>query len=146
LFGRSLFFVLAISSIALADPEAEPEVTERPPHPEPRVIVTVHSVRGPHKSPEVERAARLGWGRIVRCYKKDGKRERGKIDLAVTVSGSGTIAASRTRHSSFRGRELPSCVSRALRGLSMPKARRGSDARIEIQLSPGDLAASEDDQ
>ena len=51
------------------------------PHPEPRVIVNVVSVRGPHTPAAVQRAARFGWGRIVRCYKSVDPSIKGKLDL-----------------------------------------------------------------
>src|SRR5262245_21028321 len=106
--GISLALVLAtLAPPAWADAPAEADSVEeperppsdaapaRPPHPEPRVIVSVESVRGPHAKKDVERSARLGWGRIVRCYKASGTRLSGEIGLELVVSGSGTVASSR---------------------------------------------------
>ena len=146
LWGTALVaLAISFSTVAQAEPEAETEPesapdTEpaRPPHPEPRVIVTVSSVRGPHKRSDVERAARLGWGRIVRCYKKSGNRKTGVISMELGLSGGGAVTASRARRSTFANREISSCVAHAMRGVAMPQAARGSTAKIDIKLAPGD--------
>lgn len=134
--------LLVSVSTASAETDLEPLAEEPapPPHPEPRVIVTVHSVAGPHKRKDVERAARLGWGRIVRCYKASPKRPRprGSVRLELAISGRGVVTGAR-RTKSTLDREISSCLAKSLRGLSMPKARRRSSARIEVQLAPGDV-------
>ncbi|MEJ7730227.1 MAG: hypothetical protein WKG00_13540 [Polyangiaceae bacterium] len=56
------------AAAAPGDDEVAP-VPSRAPRPEPRVIVAVQKVRGAHDRGAVERAARLGWGRIVSCHK-----------------------------------------------------------------------------
>jgi hypothetical protein len=130
---------LTLAPLASADPEPPTdEAPARAPHPEPRVIVTVSSVHGPHARDEVERAARLGWGRIVRCYKASPKRPRGSVKLELTLGAHGKVTGARRKKSTLREPELARCLTKALKGLAMPKARRRSTANVEVQVAPGD--------
>jgi hypothetical protein len=117
--------------------EAPPNAT-RPPHPEPRVIVSVLSVRGPHRQTEVERSARLAWGRIVKCYKSIDQQARGKVAVELVVSSSGKVTRSKRLGSTLKNGELTACLTNTMKGLSMPKARAGSTAKAEIHVAPGD--------
>lgn len=120
-------------------PSAPPETEKaRPHHPEPRVIVNVTSVRGPHPRKEVERAARLAWGRIVNCYEANAGKAKGVVALELALAGTGKVTAARRTRSTFRNPKLEACLSQALKGLPMPQARAGSTAQAEIQLAPGD--------
>lgn len=110
----------------------------RPHHPEPRVIVNVTSVRGPHPRKEVERAARLAWGRIVNCYEANAGKAKGVVVLELMVAGTGNVTAARRTRSTFRNSKLEACLTKAFRGLSMPQSRAGSTAQAEIHLAPGD--------
>lgn len=123
--------IAAHAAVVLAD---EP----RAPHPEPRVIVTVHSVQGPHPRAEVERAARLGWGRIVRCYKSSGDRVSGSVVLELVVGANGRVTSSRRTATRLANKELARCLGKALKGLEMPAARRRSVAKVEVRVAPGD--------
>jgi hypothetical protein len=142
----ALLLVASLASSARADPEPDapladeppaetPSAPERAPHPEPRVIVTVQFVRGPHAKKDVERAAR-----IVRCYKAS-KQPKGALTLELELAGSGKVMHARRKRSSFGDKELTACLAKTMRGVPMPKARSGSTARIEIQLAPGDPPA-----
>lgn len=120
--------------------EDPPPDTGRVPHPEPRVIVAVHKVRGPHDRGAVERAARLGWGRIVRCHKEAsarGVQARGTIKLKLEVSAAGTVQAAK-RVASELDAELSKCLVKAMRKVAMPRARRGSTVEASIRVAPGD--------
>jgi hypothetical protein len=124
-----------------AQGEAEPTPAPgepRPAHPEPRVIVTVSAVRGPHDRAEVERAARLAWGRIVGCYKAIDRTARGAVALELVVSASGKVTSARRTRSTLEKRELATCLTTAMEGLAMPTARARSVASTEIQVAPGD--------
>jgi hypothetical protein len=102
------------------------------------VIVNVLRVRGPHARDEVERSARLGWGRIVSCYKSSDAREKVVVTLELAVSGNGTVTRARRIRSPARDRELADCLASAMQRLAMPKARARSTATVEIRLAPGD--------
>jgi hypothetical protein len=110
----------------------------RPPHPEPRVIVNVLSVKGPHKPDRVQHDARFGWKRIVRCYKAQGAKEKAAVTLELVVSGEGAVARARSLVCEEKDRELAECLAKTLPGLAMPKATEDSKADVEILLSPGD--------
>jgi len=108
------------------------------PHPEPRVIVNVVSVRGPHAPLEVQRAARLAWGRIIRCYKSIDSGAKGKLELELKVSKSGSVASARVGPSTLNNSELVQCLADTMKGLAMPRASADSVAGIEIHVAPGD--------
>jgi hypothetical protein len=127
---------LAIGVLFLA---AEP-APERPraPHPEPRVIVNVLAVRGGHQREDLERAARLAWGRIVRCYKSLDGRANGMIGLELLVASSGRISDVRQTRSTLKNSELAGCLMNTLKGVTVPRAERNSTADAEIHVAPGD--------
>jgi hypothetical protein len=102
------------------------------------VIVNVRSVRGPHRQVDVERSARLAWGRIVKCYYSSDQRERGAIAVELVIAGSGKVTSARRTRSTLKDRELATCLTKAMKGLAMPKARAGSTANAEIEVAPGD--------
>lgn len=112
--------------------------TRRPPHPEPRVIVNVLSVNGPHKPDRVQHDVRFGWKRIVRCYKAQSAKEKAVVMLELVVSGAGSVTRGRRLVFEEKDGELAACLAETLTGLSMPKAPADSRADIEIRLSPGD--------
>jgi hypothetical protein len=120
---------------ALAD---EAQEQPRPPHPEPRCIVNVLAVNGPHKADRVQHDARFGWKRIVSCYKKQGAREKAAVTLELVVSSEGSVASARSLLFEAKDRDLAACLVDRLPGLPMPKAPATSKADVEILLSPGD--------
>lgn len=139
--------ILSSYSLAQAPVRAEHAPAEQPvategsppaPHPEPRVIVSVHSVRGPHVRKEVERAARLGWGRVVRCYKASSKRPSGSVHMELVVARNGNVSGARRTKSTLKDKTLADCLTQAMKGLPMPKARRASTASVEVHVGPGD--------
>lgn len=113
-------------------------VAAAPPHPEPRVVVNVVSVRGPHVPLEVQRAARLAWGRIIRCYKSLDDGAKGRLELELQVSKSGSVAAARVGPSTLDNAELVRCLADTMKGLAMPRASADSTADLEIHVAPGD--------
>jgi hypothetical protein len=143
---RALILVLALASWS-ANPAWAQETAPEPipedvpaPHPEPRVIVTVAKVRGPHDRKAVETAARKGWGGIVRCYKQTkhgAKPLRGTVQVRVEIRANGEIMGSRRQGGTLKG-ELARCLVRSIRKLSMPRARSGSTAEVVIKVAPGD--------
>jgi hypothetical protein len=132
---RSHILALVIAQSLLS---AHSSAEARAPHPEPRVIVSVHFVRGPHARKEVERAARLGWGRIVRCYKQSSKRPSGSVHMELVVTGNGNVESARRTKSTLKDAQLAGCLTRTMKGLRMPKAKRASTAGVEVQVGPGD--------
>jgi hypothetical protein len=134
LFGAVLLTGGPIASAEGGDGSGEP----RPPHPEPRLIVNVLAVRGPHKPDRVQHDARYGWKRIVRCYKAQGAKEHAVVTMELGVSGEGSVTNARGLVFEPKDRELTQCLVKTLPGLAMPKAPADSTADIEIRLSPGD--------
>lgn len=113
------------------------EQAERVPHPEPRVIVTVTAVRGPHAPEAVQRAARETWAHLVRCYKKHANRQRGQVVVELRISAVGTVRGAKKVNSTFSD-DLSQCVARALQRKAMPVASGTSNALVEVRLAPGD--------
>lgn len=110
----------------------------RPFHPEPRVIVNVTSVQGPHDPAKLQYAARLGWARIVRCYKASGSREKVVLTWELVVSSEGSVARARSLNRNPKYLDLATCLTEELQALAMPKAAAISTANVEIRLAPGD--------
>jgi hypothetical protein len=129
---------LGLALLLLTTVVMEEAASAAEPHPEPRVIVNVLSVRGPHRQVDVERSARLAWGRIVRCYNSSDQRERGAIALELVIAGNGKVTRARRIRSTLKNRELATCLTKAMKGLAMPQARAGSTADAEIHVAPGD--------
>jgi hypothetical protein len=134
--------VVLLGAVLLAGgPSAKAEATEeqpRTPHPEPRVVVNVLAVKGPHKPERVQHDARFGWKRFVRCYRASGAKERAVVTLELALSGEGSVTRARSIVFEPKDRKLASCLVEALPGLAMPKAPADSTADVEVQLSPGD--------
>ena len=126
--------LMSLSSMTSAHTSAEPRTT---PHPEPRVIVTVAAMKGPHDRAAVQRSAREAWGPIVRCYKELGRGERGKLTVRLEISATGKTIGARRLGSTLND-DVSACVTTALRNKGMPKAGAGSSATLEVQLAPGD--------
>ena len=148
-FLRSIFLLgvtLAAGRVANAEAPSEGMFIEgtqvrqesRPFHPEPRVIVNVTLVQGPHDAGKLQTAARLGWTRIVRCYKLSGRGQRVVISLELVVSPDGSVASARDVGTDPKYRDLGGCLVEAVQGLTMPKAPAESTATVEIKLAPGD--------
>jgi hypothetical protein len=121
-----------------ASDDAPPSNESRPAHPEPRVIVNVMSVHGPHRRAEVERSARLAWGKIVRCHKTIDQRARGAVTIELVIASSGKVTGARRITSTLKNRELTSCLTSAIKGVAMPKAKARSTAHAEVHVAPGD--------
>jgi hypothetical protein len=110
------------------------------PHPEPRVIVTVERVRGPHDSAAVEKTARGAWSRIVGCYREAmarGVLAKGSVLVRLEVSAEGSVKSARRQRATVED-ELAGCLVGTMRGLAMPVARSGSTADVTIRVAPGD--------
>lgn len=131
-----LFTTLTLASMmAVAHEGSSPEPSAG--HPEPRVIVTVTELDGPHDRAAVQRSARESWGAIVRCYKQLGGRKSGKLDVRLEISGTGKVVAAR-RLSSTLNDEVSGCLAQVLRDRAMPGAAASSIAMVELRLAPGD--------
>jgi hypothetical protein len=142
--------LLGLSAAPLSTASAEPSESPRadgsaPPlrqpaghHPEPRVIVTVSSVRGPHERREVERAARAAWAPIVKCHKSIDRQARGLLRLELVVASDGKVADARRTSSTLKRPQLAACLTTAMKRVFMPTAASRSIASLEIRLAPGD--------
>ena len=99
--------------------------------------VTVTDLKGAHDRSAVQRSARESWGHIVRCYKQLGRRESGTLTVRLEISADGKVVAARRLGSTLND-EVSSCLASVLRARTMPGARTGSTATVELQLAPGD--------
>jgi hypothetical protein len=135
-------FLLTGAGNSNAEVSFQDSQAERAPHPEPRVIVNVLSVRGPHDPARVQHAARFGWKRIVRCYKRNDPKRAVIVNLELDVSSEGSVTQARNARSNPRDPELATCLADVLPGLAMPKAPASSTADVEIRLAPGDPPAN----
>jgi hypothetical protein len=138
---RGFLRTLALATLlGSASRSACAQESAAPPHPEPRVIVSVLSLVGPHERAQVERHARFAGGKIVRCYETIDRSARGSVTVELAVSGSGSSNNARRLSATLKNRDLSACLTKIMNGLAMPKARSTSFAKIEIRVAPGDRA------
>ncbi|HEU4536678.1 MAG TPA: AgmX/PglI C-terminal domain-containing protein [Polyangiaceae bacterium] len=111
-------------------------------HPEPRVVVDVLNVSGPHKRAELEAESRRSlWGKIVGCYRPAAQKKpglKGDATLKLRVGAGGNVGAVRPEGSTFGDDELVACFQRHVAALAMPKAAADSDVTLQIHVAPGD--------
>jgi hypothetical protein len=131
--------VALVPGVSFAERPAPPQ---RRDHPDPRVIVDVLSVNGPHKRGELEREARRAlWGKIIGCYLPSAAKKpglRGEATLKFRVSARGDVGAVRPEGSTFGDAEIVTCLQQLVAGLTMPRAAADSDAAMQIHVAPGD--------
>jgi hypothetical protein len=136
-------FAFVVSAcLASAPGLAAPTPSPRGGHPEPRVIVDVQQVAGPHHRAALEAEARRSlWGKIVGCYRPAAQRKpalKGEATLRFRVGAAGNVGAIRPEGSTFGDDELVACFRRHVAALSMPKASADSDVTMQIHVAPGD--------
>ncbi|HEU4408653.1 MAG TPA: AgmX/PglI C-terminal domain-containing protein [Polyangiaceae bacterium] len=111
-------------------------------HPEPRVVVDVVHVAGPHKRAEIEREARRAlWGKIIACYRPAAAKRpglRGEATLRFRVGADGSVGGLRAEQSTLGDGELVACFQGHVAGLALPKAGAESDVAMQIHVAPGD--------
>ena len=136
--GAAVWVLLLGCFLARSSPANDDPPAGRAPHPEPRVIVNVTTVKGPHSRADVERAARLSWGRIIRCYNTIDQSAKGMVGLELVVAATGKVTRATRTDSTLKNRELAACLTDVMKGVAMPKAGGRSTARAEIHVAPGD--------
>ena len=60
------------------------------------------------------------------------------MSARIHIAASGKVTSSRRLGSTLADATVTSCLVTSLTRLSLPKARRGSTARVDIQVSAGD--------
>lgn len=132
---------------AMTETERQGSVTEeRLPHPEPRVIVNVVSVRGPHDPERVQREARQRWSQLVRCYKSFAGGRRVTMNFELAIAAAGKVTGVKPVEVNPKDGDLAACVAAAFSGIEMPVASADSVAEIEIRLAPGDRPMPKEDR
>jgi hypothetical protein len=131
-------FALALATSCLS---GAPAAAPRGGHPEPRVIVDVLDVVGPHPRAELEREARRSlWGKIIACYRPAAAKKpglQGDARLRFRVSAEGKVGAARAERSEL-GDDVAACFQGHVARLAMPKASAPSDVVMQIHVAPGD--------
>lgn len=111
-------------------------------HPDPRVIINVERVKGPHRPEDLQRLARRNhWIQVIRCYRLGAYKDptlRGWSKAVIGVSKNGTVKGARLLETQLADREVAECIVEKLSSLKLPKARSGSNAWLELRVSPGD--------
>jgi hypothetical protein len=113
-----------------------------PPHPEPRVIVDVLRVKGPHARADVEREARRAlWGGIVECYRPAVRHQpklRGEAEIELRVGANGKVTGVRARQRTLPDRDVVDCWVRQVARSPLGTARAASRVTLRIHVAPGD--------
>ena len=113
-----------------------------PGHPAPKVIVDVTRVAGPHPAASVQAVLRkMFWSKVIECYALSAYKDqklRGKAALSFRITREGRITGARAESSTFNDAAVTICLAASVQRVDLPKARAASQAKIEVQVSPGD--------
>jgi hypothetical protein len=111
-------------------------------HPDPRVIVNIVEVKGPHDEKHLERVARkYHWMNAVKCYRLGAYKDsqlRGWTEAHMVVSSAGRVLRPKLDDSELDDDEVSKCLVDKLRTLAFPGAKKSSRVRIAIRVGPGD--------
>jgi hypothetical protein len=122
---------------------------EKPPHPEPRVVIDVTVPKASKSGAAVQAAARRGfWGKAVGCYKQSAKDAPAlEIDARLTADVRGGAVrradfkkgkqGKRSREQRKKVDTVGRCLAKAIVGLEMPQGTRGFFT-LEVHIRPGD--------
>ncbi len=111
-------------------------------HPDPRVIVNVIDVDGPHDAKKIERVARkYHWIHVVRCYQLGAWKDpllRGWTKARLTIGADGRGKKPKLVDTELADGEVARCMVKKLVEIDYPPASKASNVRIEMRVSPGD--------
>jgi hypothetical protein len=111
-------------------------------HPDPRVIVNVVDVDGPHDAKKIERVARkYHWMHVIRCYQLGAWKDpllRGWTKARVRIGGDGTARKPKLLETELADEEVARCMVKKLADIEYPRASAASGVRFEMRVSPGD--------
>jgi hypothetical protein len=125
---------------ALGDLVGEPAAVQG--HPDPRVIVNVDKLEGPHDADKVQRTARKHhWINVVNCYRIGWYKKpdlEGWTHGEATIASGGAVLRPKLVDTELEDEEVAKCVVDKLRSLKMPRAEKSSRAFLAIRVGPGD--------
>jgi hypothetical protein len=125
--------VLALIAAAVAAPQR---------HPQPRVVVDVQQVDGPHERADVEREARsFLWGKIIKCYRAgaaDKPKLKGDATFAMRVGSDGDVTRVRSTGATLADAGVIACWAREIEQVPMPRAAAASNVLLQVHVAPGD--------
>ena len=111
-------------------------------HPDPRVVINVARVKGPHDPAKVQQLLRRNhWINVVRCYRLGAFKNselRGWTKATVALSAKGKIHDTRLIDSELDDHDVASCMVGKLALIAVPAAAKKSQAWIELRVGPGD--------
>jgi len=111
-------------------------------HPDPRVIVNIDKVAGPHPAKGLQRTARRHlWKPIINCYRLGAFKDphlRGWTKARFAVSSAGKVRRPRLLDTELDDPEVAQCMVGKLANLPLPRARRGSNVWVAMRVGPGD--------
>ncbi len=111
-------------------------------HPDPRVIVNIDKVEGPHDEKKLLRVSRkYHWINVVRCYRLGAYKDRelrGWTHARAVVSTAGRILRPKLLKTELDDEEVAKCVVDKLRTLKLPRGPKSSKVWYDIRVGPGD--------
>jgi hypothetical protein len=111
-------------------------------HPNPRVIVDIASLRGPHSKKKVlRRARRWHWTQAVNCYRIGYHLDhelRGWTSVTVRLRANGSVRSSKLGRTELANKEVAQCLADKLATIRFAGARAGSRVVFRVRLGPGD--------
>jgi len=111
-------------------------------HPDPRVIVNVDKVKGPHNAKRIQRSARrYHWIKVVRCYRLGAYKDphlRGWTKAVFTLDRNGRVRRPRMLKTKLKNDAVARCIVNKLSKLKLQRARGTSRVWVAIRVGPGD--------
>jgi hypothetical protein len=111
-------------------------------HPDPRVVVNVDRVVGPHDKATVQRLARRNfWIEVVRCYRLGFYKDhelRGWTKARMVVAANGKVRSTKRIETELDDPQVSSCMIDKLKTLRFPAARAASRVELSLRVGPGD--------
>jgi hypothetical protein len=111
-------------------------------HPDPRVVVNVDAVRGPHEQATVQRLARKHqWIEIARCYRlgfHEDPELRGWTKARMIIGSNGRVRSTKLLDTELDREDVPKCMVDKLKKLRFPAARSNSRVDLSMRVGPGD--------
>ena len=111
-------------------------------HPDPRVIINLDKIRGPHRGKDVLRLARRNhWMKVIRCYRLGAYKDRhlrGWTKAVFDVSPGGRASNARLLDTKLADKQVANCMVTKLETLKLGRAARSSRVWLSLRVAPGD--------
>lgn len=112
-------------------------------HPDPRVIVNVVKVAGPHAGADLQREMRRQlWGKIIACYRPGALKNQalaGWTTVRFDVARTGKPRPGKLVKTTLKDKQVARCLAKVVAKAPLVPAKRASTVTAELYVAPGDI-------